>query len=121
MTFLMFLCFEDASDFIRFVVDEDYTTYAHVTATAFRYLGATFQGTEITYDGQPIADWLKLPWSEPRCMQACHIHPKCSLALFDTYTNKCELMEQMRNAPPVANPDHVSIQIREPGSRFRDW
>jgi hypothetical protein len=99
---------EDAN--ARFAFDEDFTSYGQWTETATRFPGTTFVGTDITYDGQPIAEWLKITWTEQVCMQVCHIHPKCSLALFNTKTNKCQLKEHAKPfVTPVANPNYVAI------------
>ena len=104
---------EDAS--ARFAFDENFTSYGHWTETATRYQGKSFTGaSDITYDGQPIADWLKITWTEQVCMQVCHIHPQCDLALFNTQTNKCELKKKgSRGVIPVSNSNYIGISIDE--------
>jgi hypothetical protein len=104
---------EDAS--ARFAFDENFTSYGQWTETATRYQGKSFTGaSDITYDGQPIADWLKITWTEQVCMQVCHIHPQCDLALFNTKTNKCELKKKgSRGIIPVSNSNYIGISIDE--------
>jgi hypothetical protein len=94
----------------RFAFDEDHTSYGQWTEAATRFPGTTFAGTDISYEGQPIADFLKITWTEQVCMQICHIHPKCSLALFNTKTNKCSFREHEKNGvTPIPNSNTVAI------------
>lgn len=102
---------EDAN--VRFAFDENFTSYGHWTERAQRFPGTTFQGTDITYDGQPVADWMKITWTEQVCMQVCHIHPQCELALFNTKTNKCELKKKSPNARPISNANSVAIVMED--------
>jgi len=93
----------------KFAFDEDYSSYGQWTETANKIQGVTFPGTDISYDGQPIVDWLKITWTEQICMQVCHIHPRCSLAMFNTKTNKCQLKSRNTKIAPTTNANYVSI------------
>jgi hypothetical protein len=97
----------------KFALDEDFSTYGRWTETATRYPGQTITGTDLTYDGQPLADWLKIQWSEPICTQICHVHPKCDLALWNTKTNKCALKTHSTQVSTTPNPNVVATVLED--------